>query len=615
MKSWYKNRGISFKISFMFASLFLMMIGVLTFILYNHFQKTVNESMMSAVSGKVSDNMSQMQSLLERIEVLVDLVYDNDTLYYEGDAEIPPICKMMLSYKEEPGNENVPPLLIEYESNKKLFNDYFSACFGSTSTDYSNIIFVDTGLPIHKFLAKYTDFAVGNGFHSSVNVQETDWYQQARQMNGEIYWFILPEYETRLCMAKLLKHTYIDKNRNLQVQEIGVLTLSFDIAAIYDRLDIEGLTSGSEIYLIDQNREIVFSGNQQSDPSHRSDVSQLLEEQYTWQEWIQEVQYKGQPCRIYFEELPMELAIMSVIPLDDINNLTSDTIRIIFIVGIIAVCIAVAVIVFMAARIVAPIKRLSKHMEAGHAELISCDTVGQDETGKLYRSFNTLMTRLHRSMEDTVRAIEKQKEAELCALQAQINPHFVYNTLNSVSSLALYYGKADIAEVVGNLSKIMRYSISSPNELVPISTELDIIKQYENIQKSCYWEEVTFRYEIAPETLDFLIPKLIIQPLIENTLKHGLDHGEGRAEVRLITARTEEGIRIIVWDSGTCADVDRLNRYALAEASEENRSSSIGVRNVWERIRIVFGERGNLHYEKDEEGHTMAIISICDAKE
>ncbi len=604
MKSWYKNRGISFKISFMFASLFLLMIGVLTFILYNHFQKTVNESVMSAVSGKVSDNMSQMQSLLERIEISVDLVYDNDTLYYEGDAEIPPICKMLLSYKSEPGNENVPALMKEYESNKKLFNDYFSACFGSTGTDYSNIIFVDTSLPIHKFLGRYTDFAEGNGFRSGVNVRETDWYQQARKMDGDIYWFILPEYDTRLCMAKLLKHTYVDQNRELQVKEIGVLTLSFDIAAIYDRLDIEGLTSGSEIYLVDREQEIVFSSNQQST------FSQLLEEQYTWQEGIQEVQYEGQPCQIYFKELPMDLAIMSVIPLDDIKSLTSDTIRIIFIVGIIAVCIAVAVIVLLAAKIVAPIKRLSKHMQAGHAELIVCDTVGQDETGKLYRAFNTLMTRLHQSMDDTVAAMEKQKEAELCALQAQINPHFVYNTLNSVSSLALYYEKQDIAEVVDNLSKIMRYSISSPNELVSIRTELDIIKQYENIQKSCYWEEVAFRYEIAPETLDFQIPKLIIQPLIENALKHGLDHGEGCAEVRVITARKEEGIQIIVWDSGKYADVEMLNRYALGKDSEEIKSSSIGVRNVWERIRIVFGEQGNLHYEKDEEGHTMAVISI-----
>ena len=267
-------------------------------------------------------------------------------------------------------------------------------------------------------------------------------------------------------------------------------------------------------------------------------------------------------------------------------------------------------IVLLAAKIVAPIKRLSKHMQAGHAELITCDTVGQDETGKLYRAFNTLMTRLHQSMDDTVTAMEKQKEAELRALQAQINPHFVYNTLNSVSSLALYYEKQDIAEVVDNLSKIMRYSISSPNEMVPIRTELNIIKEYENIQKSCYWEEVAFRYEIAPETLDFLIPKLIIQPLIENALKHGLDHGEGCAEVRLIIARKGDGIQISVWDSGKYADVEKLNRYALGVDSEEIKSSSIGVRNVWERIRIVFGEQGNLHYEKDEEGHTMAIISI-----
>ena len=118
MKRWYRNRGISFKISFLFASLFMLMTGVLTFVLYNHFQQTVNESIMNVVSAKVTDNMRQLQSLLARIENSTNMVHDNDSLFYEDDAEIPPICKMLISYEEEPGNENVLILMEEYEANK-----------------------------------------------------------------------------------------------------------------------------------------------------------------------------------------------------------------------------------------------------------------------------------------------------------------------------------------------------------------------------------------------------------------------------------------------------------------------------------------------------------------
>ena len=111
MKRWYRNRSIRFKISFLFASLFMLMTGVLTLVLYNHFQQTVNESIMNVVSAKVSDNMGQLQALLGRIENSTTMVHDNNSLFYEDDAEIPPICKMLLSYEEEPGNENVPRLM------------------------------------------------------------------------------------------------------------------------------------------------------------------------------------------------------------------------------------------------------------------------------------------------------------------------------------------------------------------------------------------------------------------------------------------------------------------------------------------------------------------------
>ena len=604
MKRWYRNRSIRFKISFLFASLFMLMTGVLTLVLYNHFQQTVNESIMNVVSAKVSDNMGQLQALLGRIENSTTMVHDNNSLFYEDDAEIPPICKMLLSYKEEPGNENVPRLMEEYESNKKLFNQYYNAAFGSAGMEYSNIFFVDASLPVQKFFPKYVEFSYGNGFRSSINAEKTDWYKQAMNMDGNVYWFHLPEYETRLCMAKLLKHNYIDSIGRLQLKNLGMLTISFDISAVYDMLDVEGITSGSELYLIDKHQRIVFS-------STKDEVyEQLIKSHILWDTNTHEREYEAQQVHVYFQELPMDLAVITIVPLDDINKLTTDAIGIIFTVGLIAMFFAIAAIIFLATKIVSPIKRLSGHMQAGQAELISCDKVGKDEIGKLYQEFNALMNKLNYSMEENIQAIEKKKEAELRALQAQINPHFIYNTLNSISSLALYYEKEDIAEVVGNLSQIMRYSINDPNELVAIRNEISVIKQYENIQKNCYWEEVFFRYEIAPETMDIMIPKLIIQPLIENALIHGLDHREGCAEIRLITKKLGNTIRIIVWDSGTSADINKLNQQIMMEDTSEEKKNSIGVRNVMERIKLVFGEKGEFHFEKDAAGHTMAVISL-----
>ena len=604
MKRWYRNRSIRFKISFLFASLFMLMTGVLTLVLYNHFQQTVNESIMNVVSAKVSDNMGQLQALLGRIENSTTMVHDNNSLFYEDDAEIPPICKMLLSYEEEPGNENVPRLMEEYESNKKLFNQYYNAAFGSAGMEYSNIFFVDASLPVQKFFPKYMEFSYGNGFRSSVNAEKTDWYKQAMNMDGSVYWFHLPEYETRLCMAKLLKHNYIDSIGRLQLKNLGMLTISFDISAVYDMLDVEGITSGSELYLIDKYQRIVFSSTKDKV------YEQLINSHIIWDANTQEREYEAQQVHVYFQELPMDLAVITIVPLDDINKLTTDAIGIIFTVGLIAMFFAIVAIIFLATKIVSPIKRLSGHMQAGQAELISCDKVGKDEIGKLYQEFNALMNKLNYSMEENIKAIEKKKEAELRALQAQINPHFIYNTLNSISSLALYYEKEDIAEVVGNLSQIMRYSINDPNELVAIRDEISVIKQYENIQKSCYWEEVFFRYEIAPETMDIMIPKLIIQPLIENALIHGLDHREGCAEIRLITKKLSNTIRIIVWDSGISADINKLNQQIMMEDTSEEKKNSIGVRNVMERIKIVFDEKGEFYFEKDAAGHTMAVISL-----
>lgn len=598
MKRYYNRLKLCSKIILLFTIMIAVTVGIFAVILYKHFKRTVSDSVINAIDSAVTANTNELQALLERMEMAIDLVHANEIVYSGNETDISPVCEMIISYYPEDTNENIVMLRKDYTANLKYFNDScFKACFGE-NTPYSAILFTDISWPIHVFMPKLEDFAGRTGFSSSLRVQEEEWYQKASKLDGTGYWFTESGTEGELCMAKLLKYHYVDRMGILQKRNLGVLALSFPVSEFFDYLDVNGLIPGTDFFLMDENGEMVYS-----DGDEALFDGMLAEMRNAEVKEAEEIVHEGEEYRIYQRMLPLGLRMAAIVPVQGIRKMTTDTIGIIGILGIVIVGIAVFITIWIGMIVVKPLKEFAMYMESGSTEPFPYDKTRTDELGTLYKAFNNLMIQLKASM-------KKERQAQFSALQAQINPHFIYNTLNSVSCMALIEGEKQIAEVLGNLANIMRYNISNFEELVTVAEEIENVRQYENIQRFRYRDSVRFEYVVAPEVRNLLVPKLIIQPLVENALLHGTNFREDDARVRVEVCMGAEGVRILVWDNGKEADTVMINNYIEEKIQMSQKEKSLGVRNVNERIAVIFGKGAGLFFRKDENGYTIAEILI-----
>lgn len=207
-----------------------------------------------------------------------------------------------------------------------------------------------------------------------------------------------------------------------------------------------------------------------------------------------------------------------------------------------------------------------------------------------------------------------QKEAELNSLQNQINPHFLYNTLESIRGAALYHGISDIAAMSKALSLLFRYSISE-RVLVSIKEEMQHLDNYISIQNFRYENKFEMIYSIPPDLLNYKILKLTLQPLIENSIKHGLEMKLGKGTIRIQILELENNIKIQISDDGLGIPPKRLDELNRALASGKYQPESegdrirtgIGVMNVSSRIKLYFGEQFGLKFKSTAVGTTVEI--------
>ncbi|HPP36822.1 MAG TPA: sensor histidine kinase, partial [Clostridiales bacterium] len=208
----------------------------------------------------------------------------------------------------------------------------------------------------------------------------------------------------------------------------------------------------------------------------------------------------------------------------------------------------------------------------------------------------------------------QQKEAELNSLQNQINPHFLYNTLESIRGAALYHGIQEIASMAKSLSLLFRYSISD-RVLVSVREELQHLENYISIQNFRFENKFQLQYNIPPEFMDYKILKLTLQPLIENSIKHGLEMKLGKGTIKIDILQLNSNIRIVISDDGlgmTPKKLEELNRSLASIKSWDPGAGShsgtgIGVMNVNARIKLYFGDQYGLKFRESAVGTTVEI--------
>jgi two-component system sensor histidine kinase YesM len=271
----------------------------------------------------------------------------------------------------------------------------------------------------------------------------------------------------------------------------------------------------------------------------------------------------------------------------------------------------------LARSIVRPISKLTKKMkqiEKGDLDNLEEQSLGvvsqtaQDEVSQLNRTFKMMIRRIRELIDENYAKQLIIRETELKALQAQINPHFLYNTLESINWLAKMNKQAKISEMVEALGYLFRSSIGLKDPLITLEKEITIVRNYVIIQKTRFDERLDFRMDVPEHLHDALIPKLTLQPLIENAIRYALEPNIEPCTISITVSEDEQGLDIRVSDNGPGMSAEFIKDLQLGRV--KTRGEGIGLANIAERIQIVFGPEWGTSIESEPGQGTTIHVRI-----
>lgn len=234
-----------------------------------------------------------------------------------------------------------------------------------------------------------------------------------------------------------------------------------------------------------------------------------------------------------------------------------------------------------------------------------------DEVGELINSFNFMVNKINTLVNEVYQEKIAQKNAELQALQAQINPHFLYNTLDSINWMLIDRGEYDISEIIISLGNLMRYSIEDDSAFVTIDREVEYILSYLKIKKNRLENRLSYLVEVDESVRAEAIPKLILQPLVENAITHGIALRQQPGNVMIVIEDAGEEVAITIQDNGigmTSEQLEDLRIHCLESDKEGN--TRIGLHNVNRRLRLHYGEPFLIHMESEYQKGTTVKLRI-----
>jgi two-component system sensor histidine kinase YesM len=231
-----------------------------------------------------------------------------------------------------------------------------------------------------------------------------------------------------------------------------------------------------------------------------------------------------------------------------------------------------------------------------------------DELGQLNNNFITMADKIDKLIRENYIKQILIKETQLKALQGQINPHFLYNTLNSINWEAKMNKQYRISTMVNSLGNLLRNSIDNKVDIIKLNEEINLVQDYITIQKIRYEDRLEFKVNIDDEVKECYILKLILQPIVENSIKYGLEYMTGVCEIEISAFKYGNTIELEVRDNGAGVSEEVIEKFKRGEV--ESKGTGIGLKNIEERIKLFFGEEYGLEIEKRSTRGTVVKIKI-----
>lgn len=541
-----------------------------------------------ALYGMFSENAEERAAF--STQQIMDQVNINLEVYLKGMIEISDIIRSNFEGQTIENNKSINSLL---EVTSKLRKDIVTVA-----------VYKKDG----QLLISYPN---GN-FEKSTSVLEQDWFSSSLQ-NPTGYIFQPPHVQRlfkgkRPWVVSLCKSSSFYGNDGKLQERVVMVDMNFSV--IEQLCKNVSLGKTGYIYIIDNNGRIIYHPQQQ-----------LI---YTGlkNENISDALKKNSGS--FFDKFQDKKRIMTVknisyagwkmVGISYVDELTENKRNFEnYLILIIALGIVVEILasIYISQKVSQPIRRLERQMkqvENGDFS-ISVDVKGEDEVKKLSKSFNIMVSKIKQLMEEIIREQEDKRRSEFKALQAQINPHFLYNTLDSIIWMNENQKHEGVTTMVAALAQFFRVSISKGKEFIRLSDEIEHARSYLIIQKVRYKDKFEFKIEAEQEILQNKTIKLILQPIIENAIYHGINKLQELGEILIKVYRQEDSIIFSVSDNGYGIKPSLLKGILEKEPHSES-SSGVGLKNVNERIKLCYGNEHGITILSELDVGTTVLIRI-----
>jgi two-component system sensor histidine kinase YesM len=445
------------------------------------------------------------------------------------------------------------------------------------------------------------------------NTEQSFWYQSALNGLGFIGWYYFDDITRNAASSlSLVRRIHFPEYQTFAIQVIDLNTNYLNSILSQEQF---------ETVLLDENNIVVASNRPNMIRKNLSETH-LGESIVSMGNGSHEIDINGEASKVYIEDFmpPVSYSKLRIISIFSIESIVAEANRISrmgFTVIMISFAIALVLIYLICTIIAKRLLNLSKQIgkvSKGHFNS-TLEVDGNDEIGQISRQFNGMVFNIKDLMDEVKQSNEqknqlelKQNEIKLKMLASQINPHFLYNALESIRMKAHLKGEREIAQTVMLLGKLLRKNLEITGKKISVNDEFEIIRNYLAIQKFRYEDRLDYELDLVPAAMMVMIPPLIIQPLVENAVLHGL---ENQLEGGLVTVKAylDHGhLNIEVTDNGIGMNASQLEM--ITQSIHDQDEERIGMSNVHQRIQLTYGMEYGLHVQSVPTIGTKIQFSI-----
>lgn len=571
---------------------------LLCFLCYPQVVRHYREKTDYSMEQSVSQAISFTESYLRNMTYLANMVEDNgviqNTLSADGFGEERPYMEQWLEYYE---------LNKEFNSYEISNSVYRFCLYVPDEVMYAGNQYYFDGVSRLKERSDYVDlrYALNRG---------EDYVAISRERDG------VDQQDTSQMVT--LYHRIASKKE--KEEELGICSISVSAKYFQDIMKNANITSEGLVYLMSENGRMITSSN--------SSILQKMQKKGILlnygAELFMEKRKEGQK-EYYITRQNVDGAswqMILIIP----ENEYEDQYRFLWLSAALMLGSMIAVIVLMSYLLsgyyVGRLKKLNVEMtglESGNLNANLPITTEEDEIEKIYHNFNGMVQKVQRLMQEHYQLGKEVKMAEVRALQAQINPHFLYNTLDLINWISMDYGAEEIGTLTWNLARFYRLSLNHGKSLISIGEEVEHVEVYVNIENYHFDNAISLEVDVPEELKSYACLNIILQPFVENAIVHGIAEKPDieSCEIRICARREEQDIVFSVQDDGPGVDVKEMQK----ETQQDIRTAQhgYGVRNINFRLKLCFGEKYGVTYLESEKGTHVEIkipvMTMAEAEE